>query len=73
MDKAKPKATIKKELKGVPLSESYIKYEKYNPKKYAKKPMLAAYKPKKLSDTEALIDNEDDEQEITEEEIMSER
>ena len=73
MDKAKPKATIKKEYMGVTLAESYVPYKKYNPKKYAKKPMLAAYNPKRLKDTEGLIDNEDDEQEITEEEIMTER
>ena len=74
METTKPKATIKKEFKGVKLSESYVPYEKFDPKKYAKKqPTLVAYKPKRLSDSEVLIDNEDEEQEITEEDIMTER
>ena len=68
----KPKATIKPIYKGVTLSDSYVKYNKYVAPKH-KKPTLVPYNPKRNSkDDNLLIDNEDDNELLTEEDIITE-
>lgn len=71
--KEKPKAFIKEEYKGRQLSGSYVQYTKYDPKKYAKKQINMSYIRKNdKSDSNILIDTDDD-KEITEEDILTEK